>query len=186
MNTKTKERALFALGVAICAGVAGISVLLEHLIPGGLLGASIIALFMGTIINSFFHPTWIKPTLKFVSKKILKVAIILLGGFPFGRYDHVSWQNDLFCNDLYLCHVLWRRLFRSQDLQAELEARQPDLRRNRDLRWLGGGGYRSWNKHHRLQKSRTCSNVLRRYHRYARHADRSGRDLADGTDVILA
>ena len=79
MNTKTKERALFALGVAICAGVAGISVLLEHLIPGGLLGASIIALFMGTIINSFFHPTWIKPALKFVSKKILKVAIILLG-----------------------------------------------------------------------------------------------------------
>lgn len=79
MNTKTKERALFALGVAICAGVAGISVLLEHLIPGGLLGASIIALFMGTIINSFFHPAWIKPALKFVSKKILKVAIILLG-----------------------------------------------------------------------------------------------------------
>ena len=78
MNTKTKERALFALGVAICAGVAGISVLLEHLIPGGLLGASIIALFMGTIINSFFHPAWIKPALKFVSKKILKVAIILL------------------------------------------------------------------------------------------------------------
>ncbi len=79
MTAKTKERGLFALGLAICAGVAGISVLLEHLIPGGLLGASIIALFMGTIINSFFHPTWIKPALKFVSKKILKVAIILLG-----------------------------------------------------------------------------------------------------------
>lgn len=79
MNIKTKERGLFALGIAICAGVAGISVLLEHLIPGGLLGASIIALFMGTIINSFFHPARIKPALKFVSKKILKVAIILLG-----------------------------------------------------------------------------------------------------------
>jgi uncharacterized integral membrane protein (TIGR00698 family) len=34
---------------------------------------------MGTFINSFFHPTWIKPALKFTSKKILKVAIILLG-----------------------------------------------------------------------------------------------------------
>jgi uncharacterized integral membrane protein (TIGR00698 family) len=34
---------------------------------------------MGTIINSFFHPTWIKPALKFTSKRILKVAIILLG-----------------------------------------------------------------------------------------------------------
>ena len=79
MNTKTKERALFALGIAICAAVAGFSILLEEIIPGGLLGASIIALFSGTIINSFFHPTWIKPALKFVSKKILKVAIILLG-----------------------------------------------------------------------------------------------------------
>ena len=75
----TKNRWLFLLGVAICFAVAAVSVLLEDLIPGGLLGASIIALFMGTIINSFFHPTWIKPALKFTSKRILKVAIILLG-----------------------------------------------------------------------------------------------------------
>ena len=75
----TKNRWLFLLGVAICFAVAGLSVLLEKLIPGELLGASIIALFMGTIINSFFHPTWIKPALKFTSKRILKVAIILLG-----------------------------------------------------------------------------------------------------------
>ena len=79
MNTKTKEKALFLLGVAICFAVAGISVLAEELIPGELLGASIIALFMGTAINSFFHPGWIKPALKFTSKKILKLAIILLG-----------------------------------------------------------------------------------------------------------
>ena len=75
----TKNRWLFLLGVAICFAVASVSVLLEDLIPGGLLGASIIALFMGTIINSFFHPAWIKPALKFTSKRILKVAIILLG-----------------------------------------------------------------------------------------------------------
>ena len=79
MNEKTKERLLFVLGVAICFAVAGVSVLLEELIPGGLLGASIIALFMGTIINSFFHPDWMKPALKFASKKVLKGAIILLG-----------------------------------------------------------------------------------------------------------
>ena len=79
MNTKTKERLLFLLGLAICFGVAAVSILLERLIPGGLLGASIIALFMGTIINSFFHPVWMKPALKFTSKKILKAAIILLG-----------------------------------------------------------------------------------------------------------
>ena len=79
MNPKTKECLLFLLGVAICFAVATLSVLLEELIPGGLLGASIIALFLGTIINSFFHPAWIKPALKFTSKKILKAAIILLG-----------------------------------------------------------------------------------------------------------
>ena len=79
MNPKTKECLLFLLGVAICFAVAGVSVFLEELIPGGLLGASIIALFMGTIINSFFHPTWMKPALKFTSKRILKAAIVLLG-----------------------------------------------------------------------------------------------------------
>ena len=79
MEQKTKDRLLFALGLIICFAVAAASVLLERLIPGELLGASIIALFMGTIINSFFHPKWIKPALKFTSKKILKGAIILLG-----------------------------------------------------------------------------------------------------------
>jgi uncharacterized integral membrane protein (TIGR00698 family) len=79
MSSKAKERCLFILGIAICFSVAGISVLAEHLIPGGVLGASIIALFMGTVINSFFHPAWIKPALKFTSKRILKFAIILLG-----------------------------------------------------------------------------------------------------------
>ncbi len=79
MNTKTKDRGMFILGVGICFAVAYFSIILERLIPGELLGASIIALFMGTIINSFFHPKWIKPALKFTSKKILKGAIILLG-----------------------------------------------------------------------------------------------------------
>ncbi|MBE5775941.1 MAG: putative sulfate exporter family transporter [Clostridiales bacterium] len=79
MNPKTKDHLLFVLGVAICFALAALSVLLENLIPGGLLGASIIALFAGTIINSFFHPAWIKPALKFTSKRILKAAIVLLG-----------------------------------------------------------------------------------------------------------
>ena len=79
MDTKMKQRGMFALGVGICFAVAALSVLLERLIPGELLGASIIALFMGTFINSFFHPDWMKPALKFTSKKILKAAIVLLG-----------------------------------------------------------------------------------------------------------
>ena len=79
MESTTKKRGLFILGIAICFAVAAVSILLEHLIPGGLLGAAIIALFSGTIINSFFHPKWMQPALKFTSKKILKVAIVLLG-----------------------------------------------------------------------------------------------------------
>ncbi len=79
MNCKAKSQLLFVLGLAICFAVAGISVLLEHLVPGELLGASIIALFLGTAINSFFRPKWLEPALKFTSKKILKAAIILLG-----------------------------------------------------------------------------------------------------------
>ncbi len=79
MKTTIKKRCMFILGVAICFSVAGLSIIVEKLIPGELLGASIIALFMGTIINSFFYPKWIQPALKFTSKKILKVAIVLLG-----------------------------------------------------------------------------------------------------------
>ena len=79
MNPKTEKNLFFVLGVGICFAVAAVSVLTERLIPGELLGASIIALFLGTIINSFFHPAWIAPSLKFVSKKVLKAAIILLG-----------------------------------------------------------------------------------------------------------
>ena len=79
MNTKIKDRARFVLGVAICFAVAAVAVCLEGIIPEGYIGASIIALFMGTIINSFFHPAWLKPALKFTSKRILKLGIILLG-----------------------------------------------------------------------------------------------------------
>ena len=79
MEAKWKTRGSFVLGVGICLAVAALSVWVERLIPGEIFGASIIALFMGTIINSFFHPKWIQPALKFTSKRILKIAIILLG-----------------------------------------------------------------------------------------------------------
>lgn len=79
MKSKTKDQLAFILGVAVCLCLAAVSVLLENIIPGGLLGASIIALFAGTAINSFFHPDWMKPALKFTSKKVLKFAIVLLG-----------------------------------------------------------------------------------------------------------
>ena len=79
MESNLKKHGLFMLGVTICFAVAGLSIFVEKIIPGELLGASIVALFMGAIINTFFHPSWIKPALKFTSKRILKIAIILLG-----------------------------------------------------------------------------------------------------------
>ena len=79
MSNKSKNGYMFILGVAICVVVSVLAIMIEKLIPGDILGASIIALFLGTIINSFFHPDWIKPALKFTSKKVLKLSIILLG-----------------------------------------------------------------------------------------------------------
>ena len=70
MQPKAKENLLFLLGIGICFAIAALSVLLEELIPGGLLGASIIALFMGTIVNSFFHPKWIQPGRKVFSPRL--------------------------------------------------------------------------------------------------------------------
>ena len=44
MQSTRKEQGLFLLGIFICFAVAAVAVLLEELIPGQLLGASIIAL----------------------------------------------------------------------------------------------------------------------------------------------
>lgn len=67
-------------GVLLAFAIASIAQFLESISPVHLIGASVIALFIGMIINS------IKPTpdninigLKFTSKKLLKFAIILLG-----------------------------------------------------------------------------------------------------------
>ncbi len=79
MDDKLNNRGMFIFGIAICAVVSILAIMLEKLIPGEVLGSSIIALFLGTIINTFFHPDWIKPALKFTSKRVLKLAIILLG-----------------------------------------------------------------------------------------------------------
>lgn len=52
---------------------------IESLLPIHVVGASVIALFTGMIINSFWSPARIEKGLKFTSKKVLKFAIILLG-----------------------------------------------------------------------------------------------------------
>lgn len=67
-------------GFLLALAVAAVAKLIEHFLPIHVIGASVIAMFLGMIINSFWKPTDLfKSGLKFTSKKILKFAIILLG-----------------------------------------------------------------------------------------------------------
>ena len=66
-------------GVAISIAIAVVAVFIEKALPIHLIGGSVIALFIGIIINSIFNVNVFKSGLKFTSKKILKFAIVLLG-----------------------------------------------------------------------------------------------------------
>lgn len=70
-------------GTALALIIAAAAKFLEGLEESAglhFIGASVIALFIGMIINAFYKPTTVTaPGIKFTSKKILKFAIILLG-----------------------------------------------------------------------------------------------------------
>lgn len=67
-------------GVASAVVIAALAKLVEGLLPVHLVGASVIALFVGMFINKVWTPSEaVKKGLKFTSKKVLKFAIILLG-----------------------------------------------------------------------------------------------------------
>lgn len=67
-------------GLFLSLIIAVIAKWLESLLPIHLIGASVIALFIGMIIHHFRKPSEVLiPGLKFTSKKVLKFAIILLG-----------------------------------------------------------------------------------------------------------
>ena len=66
-------------GLAISIVIAVIAKAIESLLPIHIIGASVIALFIGMIINHFWKPDFLKAGIKFTSKKVLKFAIILLG-----------------------------------------------------------------------------------------------------------
>lgn len=66
-------------GFVISLVIAFVAKLIENSLPIHIIGASVIAQFIGMIINSFWKPEWLSAGLKFTSKKILKFAIILLG-----------------------------------------------------------------------------------------------------------
>lgn len=77
---KIKDAAKLLPGFALALVIAAAAKLLESLLPVHLIGASVIALFIGMIINCFWKPSELfAGGLKFTSKKILKFAIILLG-----------------------------------------------------------------------------------------------------------
>lgn len=84
MNSKIKNAGINFVkvlpGFFIALVIAALSKGLESLLPIHLIGASVIALFIGMIINQIKTPgETITIGLKFTSKKILKFAIILLG-----------------------------------------------------------------------------------------------------------
>lgn len=75
-----KKIASFVPGFALALVIAALSKWIEGLLPVHLIGASVIALFLGMLLHSLLKPSeLLKPGLKFTSKKILKFAIILLG-----------------------------------------------------------------------------------------------------------
>ena len=52
---------------------------IESILPIHIIGSSVIALLLGMLINNFYKPAYLSVGLKFTSKKVLKLAIILLG-----------------------------------------------------------------------------------------------------------
>ena len=70
-------------GIALSVLIAALSTFIESILPIHFIGAAVIAMFIGIILNSFFKKTSVlsvsSPGLKFTSKKLLKFAIILLG-----------------------------------------------------------------------------------------------------------
>lgn len=68
-------------GVVLATFLALVSSFTESVLPGGFVGASVIALFLGVLIN-YMQPikaTSLQSGVTFASKRVLKFAIILLG-----------------------------------------------------------------------------------------------------------
>lgn len=78
-----KKIAALVPGVLLALGIAAIAKGLEQLESAAglhIIGASVIALFIGMTVNAFRKPTKLTaPGIRFTSKKLLKAAIILLG-----------------------------------------------------------------------------------------------------------
>lgn len=82
-ETYCEKRKKMIPGAAIALVIAAAAKFLESLEESAglhFIGASVIAMFIGMIVNAFYKPNSVTaPGIKFTSKKILKFAIILLG-----------------------------------------------------------------------------------------------------------
>lgn len=101
---KTESKIIGILpGFLVAVVIAFVARLIESVIPMHLIGASVIAMFIGMILNHFWHPEYIASGIKFSSKKILKIAIILLGA-------SLSITTILTVGRLSLCVMLFTLL----------------------------------------------------------------------------
>ena len=67
-------------GILLSVAIAAFACFIESLLPIHVIGSAVIAMFIGMILNYFLRNTKIFATgIKFTSKKVLKLAIILLG-----------------------------------------------------------------------------------------------------------
>lgn len=75
-----KKMILFLPGILLSFLIAIISKFIESIIPIHMIGASVIALFFGMIVHHFYVPGEnLKKGIRFTSKRLLRLAIILLG-----------------------------------------------------------------------------------------------------------
>lgn len=67
-------------GIILSLVIAYVARFIENILPSHLIGGSVIALFMGMILNNFIHTEGVlKEGITFTSKRLLKFAIILFG-----------------------------------------------------------------------------------------------------------
>lgn len=80
MQSTFKKATKSLPGIALSLIIAAIATFIESLLPIHVIGAAVIAMFIGMLLNSLIKDkTPIAPGVKFTSKKLLKFAIILLG-----------------------------------------------------------------------------------------------------------
>ena len=120
-------------GIGLSLGIAILALWLESLLPIHVIGASVIAMFIGMALNHFLRKTDVfNSGAKFTSKRILKFAIVLLGlslnintifqvgkmsllvmvftlltcfggGYFVGRALKLNWKLST-----HICHLLWQ------------------------------------------------------------------------------